>query len=180
MANSLQEQFLKAGLVDDKRIKQAKKEQYQAQKQGKQKQPDEHRLAAQKAKAEQLERDRELNRKQQEQAQQKALTAQVKQLIEQARLPREGAELAYNFVDQGRVKRIYVTEQQQGQLSRGRLAIVKLAGRYELIPLEAAERVRQWRPDNLIWLLDPEAEAAEQTDAADPYAAFKVPDDLIW
>ncbi|MEO5343061.1 MAG: DUF2058 domain-containing protein [Gammaproteobacteria bacterium SHHR-1] len=180
MTNPFQEQFLKAGLIDDKRIKQAKKEKYQAQKQGKQNRPDEHKLAAQRAKAEQVERDRELNRKRQQQSQQKALNAQVKQLIEQCRLSREGGDLAYNFTDQAKVKRIYVNAQQQGQLSRGRLAIVKLGGQYELIPAEAAQRVRQWRPESLILLLDPEAEAEQTAQEDDPYAEFKVPDDLTW
>lgn len=178
MGNAFQDQFLKAGLIDDKKIKQANKEQYQAQKQGKLKTTaDENRLAAQRVKAEKVERDRELNRKREEALKQQAIVAQIRQLIEHSRLKRDGGETPYNFSDQGVVKRIYVTENQHGHLSRGQLAIVKLGEQYELIPSVAAEKIRQ-RDDACVIVLC--TASGPQDDEDDSYADFKVPDDLIW
>jgi uncharacterized protein YaiL (DUF2058 family) len=178
VGNAFQEQLLKAGLVDDKKIKQAKKEQYRAQKQGKQKAAtQESRRAAQRAQAEQAERDRELNRRRQKEQAQKAVAAQVRQLIESHRLSREGGDVPYNFSDNGPVKRIYVTEEQHAQISRGRLAIVRLGEGYELVPAAAAEKIHERDAASVVLLCAPSA-ASEAED--DPYAEFKVPDDLMW
>lgn len=178
MGNAFQDQFLKAGLIDDKKVKQAKKEEYRAQKQGKKKTSvDENRLAIEQAKTEQIRRDRELNRKRQEEIAQKAQLAQVRQMIENSRLLRGEGDSPYNFSDKGRVKRIYVTQEQQSQISRGRLAIVKLDEQYELIPAAVAEKIRQRDPSSLILLCEPSAQPSSEDD---PYAAFKVPDDLMW
>lgn len=178
MGNAFQDQLLKAGLVDEKKVKQAQKEKRRQQKQGKQQSAtDQNKLAAQRAKAEQAERDRELNRKRQEEQKERETRAQIKQLIEQYRQPREEAEVPYSFVDNGLIKKTYVTEEQQGLLSRGRLAIVKWDGRYELVPPEAAEKIRQ-RDETSVILLN--TASAPQDAEDDPYAEFKVPDDLMW
>jgi uncharacterized protein len=178
MGNAFQDQLLKAGLINDQKVKQAKKEQYQAQKQGKpQAAVDENKLAAQRAKAEQVDRDRELNRKRQEALRRKEVQAQIRQLIEGNRLRRDGADIPYHFTDQTMIKRIYVTESQRGQLSSGALAVVKLGEGYELIPEVVAEKIRQRDEACVISLGTP---SDFKDDADDFYADFKVPDDLIW
>jgi uncharacterized protein YaiL (DUF2058 family) len=178
MGNAFQDQFLKAGLVDEKKVKQAQKEQHRAKKQGKHQPPvNTTREASARAKAEQVARDKELNRQRQEAAQQKALAAQVRQMILTSRLDREDGDSPYHFTDDGRVKQLYVTEAQRGQLGRGQLAIATLDGRYELIPKAVAEKIRQRDPARIILLVEA-ATPADQPD--DPYADFKVPDDLIW
>ena len=177
MGNSFQDQLLKAGLVDEKKVKQAKKDNYKKKKQGKQnKAIDENKLAAQRAQAQQAERDRELNRQRNEEMQQKAIAAQIKQLIETSRQPRDDGETAYNFSDNGTVKKIYVTDDQHRQLSRGKLAIVKLGEQYELVPTAAAEKIRQ-RDEAVVIVCN---ESQKQDDGEDPYADYKVPDDLMW
>ena len=178
MSNSLQNQLLKMGLVDEKRVKQAKKEKHkQAKQQGKKTVPvDEAKRLAQQAAAQKAERDRELNRQRKEEAERKALAAQVRQLIEANRLPKGEGDIAYNFNHQNKVKRLHVTEQVQRQLGLGRLAIITLDGQYELVPTAVAEKIRQRDESCVILCNEPE----QRSDEDDPYADYQIPDDLMW
>jgi len=179
MANSLHKQLLKAGLADEKQVnkaKKAKQRKEKAQRHGKKIPEDEAARLARLAKARETERNRELNRKKNEEAARKAIIAQIRQLIEMNQLPREGGEIAYNFTDAGKIQRIHVTEKQHAELSRDQLAIVKLDNRYELVPLGVAEKIGLRDASFIV-----ERSAAESRDIEDdPYADFKVPDDLMW
>lgn len=178
MSNSLQNQLLKMGLVDEKKVKQVKKEKHkQAKLQGKKAQAvDEAARLAQQAAAQKAERDRELNRQRKEEAERRALASQVRQLIEVNRLPKGDGEIAYNFSDGSMVKRLYVTEQVQRQLGLGRLAIVRLDEDYELVPTAVAEKIRQRDEGCVILCNEPE----QHSDEDDPYADYQIPDDLMW
>lgn len=175
---SLQDQLLKAGLVDQKKASKVNKSKHQ---QAKQKQKnkiepvDEAKLAAQRAQAEKVERDRLLNQQRKEEAERKALVAQVRQLIEMNRQPANG-DIAYSFTDGTLVKKLYVNETQQKQLSNGRLCIVKLDEAYQLIPTLVAEKIQQRDATTRILSNKP----TEQPEEDDPYADFQVPDDLMW
>lgn len=179
MGLSLRDQLLNAGLVNEKQAKQASKQkqkQERLERKGQVDKDDSLREAALKAHAEKVERDRELNRQQQEKAEQKARVAQIKQLIESSRLPKLSGDDFYNFVDGKKVKRIAVNSMLRDKLSRGSLAIVRHAGGYEMIPRDAALKIQE-RDKQRIVLLNTPTEAAEDDD---PYAAYKVPDDLMW
>ncbi|MES9937106.1 MAG: DUF2058 domain-containing protein [Sedimenticola sp.] len=179
MGNSLQDQLLKAGLTDKKQVNKAKKAKQQkekAQRHSKQKQVDESTRRAREAAAEAARRDRELNQQKQQAAEEKAIAAQVRQLIEMNRLALDDGELAYNFTDDGKVRRIHVTDEIQRQLGRGRLAIVKLGQQYEVVPAGVAEKIRSRSAESVVVCNEPEV----QDDADDPYADFKVPDDMMW
>lgn len=178
MSNPFQDQFLKAGLVDSDRVKKAKAEKRKQAKQRKES-PDarEARRAAQKAAAEKAERDRHLNAKRREDAARREIAAQVRQLIEANRLPLGEGEIPYNFVDGRKIRRLHVTEAQQKQLTAGSLAVVKQEGRYHLVPAEAAAKIRARDERCVVALNQP---AAQESDPDDPYAAYKVPDDLMW
>ena len=131
---SLQEQLLKAGLADEKKAKQIKKEQRQAKKANKGKpQVNESRLAAEKALAEKAQRDRELGRQRQAEADKKAIYAQIVQLVNTSRIDRKGGEVAYQFTDGKKIKKLYVTAAQQNQLTKGMIAISKLGEELSLI-----------------------------------------------
>jgi uncharacterized protein len=134
-------------------------------------------LAAQRAQAEKFVRDQELNRKQQEKAQRKARLAQVRQLIEQHALPRVNGDDHYNFVDDGRIRRIAVTPALRAQLLGGTVLIVRCSGLYDLVPAEAAGRIRERDPGAV---LAPPVGAGAAPAADDPYKDFVVPDDLTW
>lgn len=179
MSLSLRDQLLKAGLVNEKQVKQAGKQQQKQQRLEKKNQvekDDSQRQAALKAQAEKVARDQELNRQQQEKAEQKARSAQIKQLIESSRLPKLTTEDYYNFVDDKKVKRIAVNDMVRDKLSRGSLAIVQHGGGYDIIPRDAALRIQERDPRRILLLNTP----TEEADADDPYAAYKVPDDLMW
>jgi len=126
--------------------------------------------------AEKAKRDQELNRQQQEKAEQKARAAQIKQLIEATRLPKLTTEDYFNFVDDKKVKRLAVNALMRSKLSNGALAIVSHAGGYEVIPREAAVKIQERDPHRIL-LLNTHVEEADEDD---PYAAYKIPDDLMW
>ena len=178
---SLQDQLLKAGLVDKKK---AQKAQQEKNKQAKLKQKnkietvDEAKLAVQKAEAEKLERDRLLNQQRKQEAEQRAITAQIRQLIEMNRQAKDTGEIAYNFTDNNKVTRLYVDETQQRQLGKGQLSIVSLDGVYEIVPTSVAEKIALRDESYLVYCSKGENE--QVTDEDDPYAEFQVPDDLMW
>lgn len=176
---SLQDQLLKAGLVDNKKANKFKKTRH---KQVKQKQKnkiettDEAKLAAKQAQAEKVERDRQLNQQLTAEAGRKAIAAQVRQLVEMNHQSRDDGDIAYSFTDATLIKQIYVTRTQLQQLGNGRLCIIKLDEQYELIPTLVAEKI-QLRDENTQILSN---QPTDTPDGDDPYADFQVPDDLMW
>ncbi|CAI8993012.1 MULTISPECIES: DUF2058 domain-containing protein [Pseudomonas] len=180
MSISLRDQLLKAGLVNQKQAKQVGKEKQKQQRlvhKGQIEQDDTQQRLAQEALAEKVKRDQELNRQQQEKAEAKARAAQVKQLIEVSRLPKLTTEDYYNFVDDKKVKRLSVNALMRNKLSNGSLAIVHHAGGYEVIPREAALKIQERDPQRIVQLNVQTEEAAAEDD---PYAAYQIPDDLMW
>ncbi|WPO98970.1 DUF2058 domain-containing protein [Pseudomonas sp. HR96] len=180
MSISLRDQLLKAGLVNQKQVKQVSKDkqkQKRMEHKGQVEVDDTQQRLAQEAMAEKVKRDQELNRQQQEKVEQKARAAQVKQLIEATRLPKLNTEDYYNFVDDKKVKRLSVNSLMRSKLSSGGLAIVQHAGGYEVIPRESALKVQERDPQRIV-LLNTVTEEVESGD--DPYAAYKIPDDLMW
>lgn len=180
MNKTLQDQLLKAGLIDQKKAKAVNAEQRKQKKQ----QPkghaivDETKIAAQKALHEKAERDRELNRQRQAEADQKALKAQVKQIIETNAQDYARGETPYQFADGKLIKKIYVSDQQHDHLSRGLLAIARLAEKYYLIPARIAQKIEERDASAIVALH--QGKAADQAEGDDFYAAYKIPDDLMW
>jgi hypothetical protein len=176
---SLQDQLLKAGIVDKKKAKQIKQEQRkEARSRPKgQVQVDENKEQAKRALAEKTQRDRQLNKRQQDEVEKKAIQAQIIQLIKMNRVDRQKGDVAYQFTDGTRIKKLYVTQQLQNDLSKGRLAIAKLGDSYELLPAPAAEKIMQ-RDAQVIVLLN--RNESIEVDEDDPYADYQIPDDLMW
>lgn len=180
--SSLQDQLLKAGLADKKAAKQANKEKRQQQKQKKQDKgvvTDEVKLQAQQALAEKAMRSRELAAQQNAEAEKRAIAAQVKQLIELNRQSRQGGDIPYNFTDGKLIKKIHVTGELQRHLVNGSLAIVKLGEGYELVPAQVADKIAQ-RDAAVVLLRNDPASASSEAVEDDPYADYKIPDDLMW
>lgn len=172
---SLKDQLLKAGLADAKKARRAEHEKRQMAKDPNAETAE--KLAA-KALAEKAERDRELNRQQQEEKEKRAVAAQIRQLIERHRIARQGGDVSYQFTDAKKVKKLYVTPAQQAQLANGQVAIVRLGEGYELVPTVVAEKIRQ-RDEACVVLLNTRKPVAAG-DEDDPYAAYQIPDDLMW
>ncbi len=177
---SLQEQLLKSGLVSAakaKSVKSDKRKQTQQQRKNNVETVDEAKVLAQQAQAEKIERDRALNQIRQQQDEQKQLTAQIKQMIELNRLPRDAEGLAFNFTDNNKVKRLYVSEAMRDQIAEGRLAIVKLGTGYEVVSAEVALKIQSRDAADVI-VFNQQKKTADTVD--DAYAEYQVPDDLIW
>jgi len=176
---SLQDQLLKAGIVNKDKAKKINKEK---RKQAKQRPKgeiavNEAKVQAEQTLAQKAENDRLRNRKHQKLADQKAVHAQVIQLIKTNTIDRQNGETAYQFTDNKKIKKLYVTPTQQNELSRGQLAIANLDGEYTLVPSKIAEKIQQ-REQHVIVLLNSKEKV--EVDADDPYADYQIPDDLMW
>jgi len=181
LGSSLQDQLLKIGLVDKKQVKKAnveKRIENKQQRNSKTKIVDGAILKARNERAKKADRDRELNRLQEERAKRKSIAAQIKQLIELNRQPKDDDDIPYSFFDGKKIRKIYVSKTTQDQLGAGKLAIVRLAGRYELVPTDIAEKISARDERRVIFCKKFQLDEASTKD--DPYADFKVPDDLIW
>ena len=176
MGNSLQEQLLKAGLVNKTKAQQAKKHSRKKKRnKGAAARPDGVAQAVAKAQADKEARDRELNRQRDIKKSAQARKVLLKQYVEQNMLNDRKAEDPYNFVHGGSIKRLYVNPKQREKLGAGRLAIVFVADRYYLMEAETANKVLEMAPDTFIFIPQEEKTAED-----DPYADYEVPDDLMW
>ncbi|MGD8631599.1 MAG: DUF2058 domain-containing protein [Gammaproteobacteria bacterium] len=179
MANSFGDQFLKAGLVNKTRlskVQKSKKKQEKLRNKQKIEVVDEAVVAARQAAAEKVARDRELNRRQKAAAEHSAIQAQVRQLVELNRIPRDDGELGFNFQDGKAIRKIFVTEAMHDKLVRGLLAIARLDDGYEVIPSIVAEKIMLRDASCIVSNATTRLESGED----DPYADYKVPDDLMW
>ncbi|ALL39741.1 MULTISPECIES: DUF2058 domain-containing protein [Serratia] len=175
---TLQEQMLKAGLVTSKKMakvqRTAKKSRVQAR---------EAREAVEENKKAQLERDKQLSEQQKQAALSKEYKAQVKQLIEMNRIVLAKGDIGFNFTDGNLIKKILVDKATQTQLINGRLAIARLLienreeCEYAIIPASVADKIAQRDAGSIVLH---SALSQEEQDEDDPYADFKVPDDLMW
>lgn len=179
---SLQDQLLKAGLIDTKKAKQAGKEKRKEQRVARRDKTtvDTAKLEREQAIADKQARDRELNRQRDEALQQKAIAAQIKQLISNHRQPKrgDGEEMEYHFTDGQRIKKMRVGGLVNRQIINGQLAIVKLNDSYELVPRVVADKIAQRDKSFIIALHDNTAQDAIDED--DPYKDYQIPDDLMW
>ncbi|CDL31289.1 Nucleoprotein/polynucleotide-associated enzyme [Enterobacter hormaechei] len=170
--------MLKAGLVSSKKMakvqRTAKKSRVQAR---------EAREAVEENKKAQLERDKQLSEQQKQAVLAKEFRAQVKQLIEMNRITVAKGNITFNFTDGNLIKKIEVDKQTQTQLINGRLAIARLVINakgdcdYAIIPAVVADKIAQRDADSIVLN---SALSQEEQDEDDPYADFKIPDDLMW
>lgn len=176
---SLQDQLLKAGLANQKQAKQAtkaKKKQARDQRKG----ADTGESAADRAMREkqaQAQRSKQLNAERDAAQNEKALLAQVKQMVVSCRLDISMGEQSYNFVDGKAIKKLYVTDQQQEQLSRGHLVIIGLNGEHSVVPAIVGKRIEERTDQVLVVKATAQDHIVEEDD---PYADYVIPDDLMW
>lgn len=176
---SLQDQLLKAGVVDKKKAKKIKlaKHSHSKKMPKGQAQIDENKLLAEAALADRIAKDKALNKEKKRLADAKAIQSQIIQLIQTNAVDCKRGEISYQFTDDNLIKKIYVTETVQKQLSKGIVAIAKLAESYEVVPAKVAEKIAQ-RDESIVVLLNDAVDT--EIDADDPYADYQIPDDLMW
>jgi uncharacterized protein len=182
MANSLRDQFLKMGLVDKKQVSHAKKNTYKKTKEqdkGRLQTPDENKIQAQKALAGKKEQARIANLKLLEEARKNEAIAQIRQLIATNRLNLENGVIPYRFTDRNRVVRILLPAKEMiDELSQGNLAVVREKDGYAIVPSTIVGRIKECQPDLIV--VHNIVPQNSQADPDDPYAAYKIPDDLVW
>lgn len=181
VGQSLQEQLLKAGLVSEQQVQQANKAKRQTQRQ----QPKAKKKTAKptltpeqrQARDEKAARDRELNERRNEARRQREIAAQIKQLVDANRHPPSDPDndVPFYFENKGKIKTIHVHPKTRDMITAGKLTIVNANGKFELVPPDIAEKIRQRNP-SLVIDLPQEVKPAED----DPYADYQVPDDLMW
>ena len=182
MAESLQEQLLKAGLADAGKAKKMNKEmrkQARVARRSSEEIVDENKQAARVAREAKARRDRELNQALQGKAQRKAINAQIKQLIETNKLDKGSGDIGFNFTDGKKVKKLYVSGLEQKQLSAGRLAIVKQGDQYEILPRPVADKIAE-RDEGRVIFCDVAGGDALTEEEQDWYKDYEIPDDLMW
>ena len=132
----------------------------------------------QQAQAEKLAKDQALNQEKQKQLEQKALHAAIVQMIGVHKIKDSAGDVVYQFIDDNKVKKIYVSQSVYNALVSGSLVIAKDAASYAFLPQALADKIdskmqgftiRQKNTDN-----------SATTDEEDPYAAYVIPDDLMW
>lgn len=190
MSQSVRDQLLKLGLVDERKASEAKREQRAGAKKAKKARknrskgevaaavPEETtRVRAEAALKARTERDKEAARKKRLNEERSALKAQVAQIIDRRREPRAKGEIAYNFVHGKKVKRIYVTEELLDGLSAGQMGVVRAGERFEVVRREVFERLAEIDPNAAVSLHPMRQQGAAEDD---PYADKPIPDDLMW
>jgi uncharacterized protein len=176
---SLQEQFLKAGLVDKNKVKKAiqdKSKQIKEERRTGTQTENEARLAAQELQRKNAEKAREANAQRDAAAAQKAIVAQIVQMVQKNRQSKGNGDIAYNFTHGSKIERIYVSAAVQAHLMAGRLVIVCQGGTTELVPRVIADKIAERDASMVVRVNKPTAAVDED----DPYAAYQIPDDLMW
>lgn len=175
--NALQAQLLKAGLVDNKKAKKLSKQAVHEKRTG------DSSDAQIKAKIEQdkqskLAKDQAIEAEKKAILQEKELHAAIIQMIQQHKIRDTDGDVAYQFIDETKVKKLYINQQIYNALVSGSLVIAKDGDRYAFLPKALADRINS-KLEGFIIVNNSQTNEAV-TDEEDPYAAYVIPDDLMW
>ena len=174
--NALQAQLLKAGLVDSKKANKISKQTQHAKRTG-----DALNIEAKKtladAQAKKLEKDQKLNQEKQQILEEKMLRANIIQMIKQHQLSETSGDVSYQFVDDAKVKKINITQKLYNQIVAGHVVIARLYDSYALLPRPLADRIDSKMEGFMVVSNDTSNDELAEDD---PYAAYVIPDDLMW
>lgn len=182
MANSLQDQLRKSGLVSSQKAKQSRAEKRKKNKQSRSGVADDEvarREAMAREQAAKAEHDRELNRQRKAEAEAKSVAAQVKQIAHMNTVDRGDEGVGYNYTRDGKIRTLHVSEAIRDALVAGKLAVVAAETDSVIVPAGAARKIADRMPEAIIVLNEATSETGGSDDD-DPYAEFQVPDDLMW
>ena len=131
------------------------------------------------AKQEKLAKDQALNQEKQNLLEEKALKASIIQMIKQHKIKETEGDVAYQFIDENKIKKVYLSQQVYNALVSGSLVIAKDQESYACLPKALAERIDQ-KMQGFILVNNNTENNDQTTDEEDPYAAYVIPDDLMW
>lgn len=175
--NALAAQLLKTGLVDNKKAKKLSKQAQHEQRTG-QNNDAEMKAKIEQDKQEKLAKDQALNQEKQRVLDEKALVAAISQMIAQHKIKDTDGEISYQFIDASKIKKVYINQQIYNALVSGSLVIAKENNSYAFLPKALAERINEKMTGFII--VNNTENNQSTTDEEDPYAAYVIPDDLMW
>ncbi len=180
MANSLQEQLLKAGLANKQKVRDVKTQKRRNRKQNKDDGSAALKREIEQKRQVQAEKDKALNEKRFAEAAEKG---QVRSLITEfnkfaIEVP-DHAEIKFNYTLNNKIHSVYLTEELQKQLLNAKLGIIRHEDKTFIVPFKLAERVNMLVPEWCGYLASLN-ETEQETQEDDPYADYVIPDDLMW
>ncbi len=174
--NALQAQLLKAGLVDNKKAKKLSKQAVHEKRTGDGNEA-EIKANIEKAKQEKLAKDHAIEQEKKAILQEKELKAAIMQMIQQHKIRDTDGEISYQFIDE-KIKKIYLNQQIYNALVAGSLVIARDNESYAILPKALADRINAKMEGFII--VNNSEKNEQTTDEEDPYAAYVIPDDLMW
>lgn len=174
--NALQAQLLKAGLVDNKKAKKLSKQAVHEKRTGDGTEA-EIKANIEKAKQEKLAKDHAIEQEKKALLQEKELKAAIMQMIQQHKIRDTDGEISYQFIDE-KIKKIYLNQQIYNALVAGSLVIARDNESYAILPKALADRINAKMEGFII--VNNSEKNEQTTDEEDPYAAYVIPDDLMW
>ncbi|REL25976.1 DUF2058 domain-containing protein [Thalassotalea euphylliae] len=180
---SLQDQLLKAGLTTKQKARQANSDKRKKNKQKRSGAQVEATMQEQvkqdiaKQKEQKLAKDAALNAEKQQQLAAKELHQRILQILTHHQVKGIEGEVEYNYTFGTTVKKLLVNALTQKALVNGRLSICGLDDITYVVTKETADKLATL-DDAVVLLSNDKVEAAVDED--DPYAAYQIPDDLMW
>lgn len=174
--NALQAQLLKAGLVDNKKAKKLSKQAVHEKRTGESNEA-EIKASIEHAKQEKLAKEQHIEQQKKALLQEKELKAAIVQMIAQHKIKDTDGDMVYQFIDE-KIKKVYLNQQIYNALVAGSLVIAKDQDSYAFLPKALADRINAKMEGFIIVNHSENNEAT--TDEEDPYAAYVIPDDLMW
>ncbi len=184
MAESLREQLIKAGLAKKQPARQKSRKPQSAKRhrpKRTERSGDQEITLAEafsvRRRTERSEAARAQREKQEAARKKREIKEKLTSLVKKSALNDKSAEIGRNFPHGKKIKRIYVTSEQQAQINSGELGVIMVAGRYYLMTAEDVESARGIQPEAVVLLVNPHV---QEEPGSDEDAAHKVPDDLMW
>jgi len=175
--NALQAQLLKAGLVDNKKAKKLSKQAVHEKRTGESNEA-EIKAKIEQAKQEKLAKDQAIEQEKKAALLEKELKAAIMQMINQHKIRDTDGEVAYQFIDNSKIKKVYINQQIYNALVAGSLVIARENDSYAFLPKALADRINEKMEGFII--VNNSEKNEQTTDEEDPYAAYVIPDDLMW
>jgi uncharacterized protein YaiL (DUF2058 family) len=180
--NPLQEQLLKAGLVNKNKLDQVVRQQQKARtgKGAPTSSEEADAVDAERLRLERAERDRALESQRRSEREAAERAAQVRQIIE-AHLVKNGDDGDYRFEHAGLIRSLRIGAAQRPLLGRGALVIASLGESYALVARDIGERLRGIDPGVICVDHSQSPHQTPESGSDDEYySRFQVPDDLVW
>jgi len=177
---SLQEQLLKAGLANKQsanQIRSEKRKKNKAVRKNQAAQDTTLQDEINKKKSEQAEIDAQKNQAIKQALDEKSEQGKVKQMVTQLHIKDYEGDVEYNYVLEGKVKRLLLDDVTHNAVVKGRVSICCVDDVIYLLPTQAAEKIAAVDEQYLVLQNDNQP---TEIDEDDPYADFQIPDDLMW